>query len=119
MPTDPVTLLAYAIFALVSLFAWSFSVLGLAYIVGHSAISQPIRDWLLDVGEMRTIRRALCVTFVTLIECPVCFSTWVGLIVGVLGATSFGGFYCLIPISLACYSAGTSFALGRFTRLID
>lgn len=104
------------------LFVWTFATFGFAYIVGHAAISQPIRDWLLDVDEARTVRRALCVIFVTMIECPVCLSTWVGLIGGGL-IVHFEPWSplvsSLIPIGLACYTAGTSFILGKTTKLIS
>jgi hypothetical protein len=79
----------------------------------------PMRDLIAEVGPTGSIRRALGVTTVLMLECPACFSTWVGLICGALIARVVGDYFFLIPISLACYSAGTSFLLGKITKLID
>lgn len=85
---------------------------GLAWIVGHSRITRPIRLALYEVGGF-WIR-----LFVDLLECPGCFGFWSGLVIGfyVLHASSNGPF--LIPLVVACYTSGSNYLLGRATGLI-
>lgn len=109
MPTDLLMLL---------LPIYTFAVFGLAYIVGHSVISVPVRDRLAEWGGSGTLRSALGVTLVTMLECPACFSTWVGGIVGIFAAPHLGWPRWIAIIALACYSAATSLILGKLTRII-
>ena len=111
---------------------------GLAYVVGHSTISLPFRTWLggtpekvegVDVdtkglkitpakpGAMGPLGDFLC----SLIECPACFGWWTGLIAGCCGFVSTAGLDISTfgwPLTLACVTSGSNYALGRLTRLI-
>lgn len=101
---------------------------GLAYIVGHSTLSLPFRQWLggnpiaepPQPGALGPFGDFLC----ALIECPACFGFWIGLIAGKL---------ILIPESLegapfstraawalwfGCVTSGTNYILGRLTSLL-
>jgi len=120
---------------------YTVAMFGLAYIVGHSAISLPFRTWLggtppkesLNVGlngtanPMITPGKAgalgplgdfLC----ALIECPACFGFWCGLLLGFVGLIFPPAELELVhhtwPVMLGCYTAGSNFALSRLTRLI-
>lgn len=104
MPTTPLTLL-------VGILVYTISAFGLAYIVGHSRISRPVRLALHDTGGWWTR------TIVELVECPACFGFWTGLAVGSYLALAhhapFG-----VPFGVACYTTGANFLLGRVTGLI-
>lgn len=111
MPTERDMVVVYLI-------VYTFAVFGLAYIVGHSYITQGLRDRLMAQGGA-PLGYAVRRTIGTLIECPACFSTWVGGLVGLAVAPYFDMPTWLCIITLACYSAATSFSLGKLTRLID
>lgn len=66
---------------MITLALYFASAFGLAYIVGHSTISEPVRTWI--GGELETPRPYFG-RLVMLIECPACFGTWIGMIAGAL-----------------------------------
>jgi hypothetical protein len=103
---------------------------GLAYIVGHSAISVGFRRWLggtplrmvgsgadakwepAKPGALGPFGDFIC----SLVECPACFGFWIGL------AGSFILEPLLTPFLLwcfitACATSGVNFILARATRL--
>jgi hypothetical protein len=100
---------------------------GLAYIVGHSAISVGFRRWLggtpAKFGVDQSYEPAKPGAFgpfgdfiCSLIECPACFGFWTGL------AGSFILEPLLTPFLLwcfinACATSGVNFILARATRL--
>lgn len=96
---------------LVALFAYTISVFGLAYIVGHSRISRPVRLALYDTGG-RWIR-----LLVELLECPACFGFWVGIVAGTYLTIAWHGPF-LVPFGVAAYTCGANFIIGRATGLI-
>ena len=103
---------------------------GLAYIVGHSTISLPVRKWMGGIPE----RQINGVTFTpipgalgrfgdfitALIECPACFGFWTGLAMGFAHLVTVPADLLPTgwPLTLACVTAGSNFILGRLTRLI-
>lgn len=116
------------------LFVYTLAAFGLAYIVGHSTISLPLRKYLggssaefivegVEVkgskppvpGALGPIGDLLC----ALMECPACFGFWIGAVVAVtirdvgIDGTSF----LSSPFVLGCYTSGTNFVLARLTRL--
>jgi len=60
---------------MIAIVIYMLASIGLAYIVGISEISYPIRGWMAEHPTLHWLLR--------LIECPVCFGTWSGLIAGV------------------------------------
>jgi hypothetical protein len=98
----------------VTLAFYSIAVFGFVYVVGHGVITLSIREGIADadsrVGD----------AFLALIECPACFSWWVGLVAGALG--TFQPTAPPIPwygwaFILAFYSAGSSYILARLTGI--
>ena len=106
---------------------------GLAYIVGHSVISLPLRSWLgghpggAEVdggfgkvtppkpGALGQFGELLC----TLLECPSCFGFWTGLVAALLYPEQVRGFLPFSPVwfTLALVTTGSNFILARLTRL--
>lgn len=109
--------------------AFLLGAFGLAYIVGHSSISRPVRVLLGGVPAAPELGRAAVPGmfgpvgewFCELLECPACFGFWTGLVGGftVLRAddlsapAQFG--WC---VWVGCVTTGFNFILGRLTRLI-
>lgn len=110
---------------------------GLAYIVGHSAISLPIRLKLGGVpakfvpaekeGDQPKTIPAIPGAFgpagdflVVLLECPACFGFWLGIGAAYAGVTfpDFPAIPHVWPVMLGCLTAGINFILGRLTKLI-
>lgn len=98
---------------------------GLAYIVGHSTISLPLRILL---GGTKAVVETEYVTSAVrpgafgpageflceLVECPACFGFWTGLISGL---TLFS-FSLAASFGLGLVVSGSNFIIGRLTRLI-
>jgi hypothetical protein len=106
-----ISLLRTDVGLLIGWIVYTVAAFGLAYIVGHSRISRPVRLALWDVGGF------WAQTFVTLLECPACFGFWIGLAMGL------AAFNCNVlpwPAILAFpfYTTGMNFLLGRATGLI-
>lgn len=96
-----------------SLFLYFAAAFGLAFIVGHSYITRPVREVL--------VLRAP--TLVILLECPACFGTWVGTFVGLIapGLFGFDGVWdqrLLAGVTAGCATAGVNYALAVWTRII-
>lgn len=98
---------------------WILMQFGLAYIVGHSAISRPFRE-LLAPEELKTFGHALRQFTVTLVECPACFGFWAGGI-----SLWVASIYVTMPVPLyvACPAAalvtsGSNYLLARLTGLV-
>jgi hypothetical protein len=98
----------------VVLFVYTFAAFGLAYIVGHSVISKPVRLALYDVN------RRWSLFILDLVECPACFGFWIGLIAALtllwfkLDALFTFPLVAFLPL----YTSGANYTLGRITRLI-
>lgn len=91
---------------------YTIAAFGLAYIVGHSAISRPLRLALWDVGG------PFLKFIVTLLECPACFGFWIGLTTGgVIVALDLMPWPALLAFPF--YTTGMNFLLGRATGLIS
>lgn len=98
------------------IFIYCMIVFGLTYIVGHSVITQAIREWAfgpVSASEatpppIDSTRRFI----VTMIECPACLGFHVGWILGLV----FGlGWY---SIALGLFTTGTNLILAKLTRLM-
>jgi hypothetical protein len=104
---------------------------GLAYIVGFSVISLPVRNLLGGIPELRDedrvvvpAQRGLLGTpgewLCKLLECPACFGFWTGALwgpylVGLDAATP--GLFNKVLL-LGCMVAGSNFTVAKLTRLI-
>ena len=105
------------------LFFYTVAAFGLAYIIGHSAISLGVRENISWIGRRGAPGKLAWVAtwFLALIECPACFGTWTGLVVGALypQIVPFALSWPLASLALGLYSAGTGFILGKATGLIE
>ena len=104
------------------LIVWLLAAFGAAYIVGHSRISKSSRQWLAEHSLYLT----------EMLECPACFGTWLGLVVGAFKpVTLTAGFVAqraldnvepearvLGAIVVACMTAGSNYLLARLTNLV-
>lgn len=101
---------------------YAIAAFGLAYIIGFSTITLPLRIALggesgstatrplLTVGRFGKPGEFIC----SLIECPACFGFWTGLIAGLF----WPGHPWYAAFGLALFTSGSNFILGRATRLI-
>jgi hypothetical protein len=115
---------------------WSLYLLGafgLAYIVGHSAISLPVRIALSGLPEQRDGNGAIVVPrrpgkfgplgdfLGALIECPACFGFWEGVAASfiIFGHQDAGWLACAgWAVAVGCITSGFNFIAGRLTGLI-
>lgn len=99
----------------VALVVYSIATFGVAFVLGHSTITLPIRE---RIAESHA---PLAAVFLALIECPACASWWVGLAVGFIGLLvappSYGWWPVALPLVAAFYSAGSSYILARLTGI--
>jgi hypothetical protein len=110
---------------MLGLLFYTVAAFGLAYIVGHSAISLPLRI-LMEPPDLRGPQDAFRAWALMLIECPACFGFWTGLLGGMVYAALDGPLYpqegvlarLLFAVGLALYTCGANFILARFTGLI-
>lgn len=111
---------------MMGLLFYTVAAFGLAYIVGHSAISLPFRMAVDPGPDVTTPSRVFWAWFLMLIECPACFGFWTGLFAGMLYAAIDGPLYpqegalakMLWAVGLALYTTGSNFVLARLTSLI-
>jgi len=90
---------------------------GLAFVIGHSKISLPLRT-LLDPGnKIETFEQSMRWWTLELLECPPCVSWHLGLWYGLLGPSR-GDSRVLEALILAFAATAVSFILGVFTGLI-
>jgi hypothetical protein len=96
----------------VDLVIYVFVMFGLAYIVGHSVISRPLREWL---AKWHTAGWLL-----TLIECPACFGFWEGVVAALLILTPglIGDVFFMNVIAWALFTSGSNFLLAKLTGLM-
>ncbi len=87
---------------------------GLAYVLGYSKISFPIRNFLApDPPRLISWPALLGVILVDLIECPACLGVWEGFFFGLYTHQTPWQFFVS-----ACAVSGSNFILGRLTRLM-
>lgn len=93
------------------------SAFGLAYLVGHSVISRPVRTL---IGGPVDKPRAYFGLLVALLECPACFGTWTGAAVGAAMPGLFFSSSSWMAGAMigACATAGANFILGTLTHLM-
>lgn len=111
---------------MMGLFFYTVAAFGLAYIVGHSAISLPFRMAVDPGPDVDSPAKVFWAWFLMLIECPACFGFWTGLFAGMLYAAMDGEQYpregalarILFAVGLALYTTGSNFVLARLTSLI-
>lgn len=90
----------------IEILIYSVASMGLAYIVGVSEISYPIRAWLARTPAGRVL--------VALMECPVCAGTWAGAIFGaVLDPLHLQHGLIANLIVTALYTSGNNLILAR------
>jgi hypothetical protein len=101
---------------------YALAAFGLAYIVGHSAITLAPREWLIGqrVGEKVGFVLATREWIVDMIECPACFGFWTGAVASLVGWVPFPldapAWACAFTWGL--FTAGTNYVLARITNLI-
>jgi hypothetical protein len=89
---------------------------GLAYLVGHSVISAPIRSF---IGGPIDKPRAYLGLIIALLECPACFGTWTGMAIGSIRPEIFlQSSWSAGAVVAACATAGVNFILGSLTGLM-
>lgn len=108
--------------------AYLIAAFGLAYIVGHSTISLPVRVWLggspakpdLNLTAVPGALGPLGDWLVTLLECPACFGFWTGIAASFLGVAfpELVTHRLVAPLALGCLTSGSNFIVGRLTKLI-
>lgn len=88
------------------LILFSFCAFGFWYIVGRSMISRIPRErlWARDISIVRIL--------ILLVECPACFGTWTGVLVGAWQTRN-----VQLAIMLALYTCTTNLILYHFTGL--
>lgn len=102
------------------LLIYSFCAYGLAYIVGESKISLPLRMWI----EPPSVRDAkvswliqcfdsIRLVVLSLIECPACFGTWVGFFYGLWSAPTFMPPETRGAVLLGLYTCGSNHFLSQ------
>ena len=89
------------------------SAFGLAYIVGHSKISLPLRTLVGGTPSGAPPLFPGAAMLIEMLECPACFGFWIGL---VYGSGREGTFRGAVLWGLA--TSGVNFALGRWTKLL-
>lgn len=91
------------------------TVFGLAYVIGHSVITKRPRELLFEFGSVFPP----AVWLVLLLECPACLGFWTGLIIGLVWPASYIVILAPWPaVTLAFFTAGSNFLLGRATGLM-
>ena len=111
---------------MMGLFFYTVAAFGLAYIVGHSVISLPLRLAVDPGPDVDSPAKVSWAWFLMLIECPACFGFWTGLFAGMVYVAVDGPLYpregalarVLWAVGLALYTCGANFILARFTHLI-
>ncbi len=113
---------------MITVFVFFLAQFGLAYIVGHSKISEPFR-WLLAPhmvdgiaddpprpapGLLNGARHWI----VSLLECPACFGFWAGMAGGHWLVGHFDTPHWLTILVFGCATSGSNFLLGRWAKLI-
>lgn len=98
---------------------------GLAYVVGHSVISKPWREVIAiyAYGNDGGTSDKRLAWLLTLIECPMCFSWWVGLVCGLIGwryeFVRFDLAPWALPIVLPWATTASSFIIAKITGLVE
>jgi hypothetical protein len=96
---------------LIVLAFYSVSAFGFAYVVGHSVISMPVREWIArHPGHYWQL-------FLAVIECPACFGWWVGFAGGIAAFIADPFVSGLLPVFLPFYTAGSNYILARLTGI--
>lgn len=105
------------------LFFYTVAAFGLAFILGFSKISLPVRMWIDPGSKVTTFLRLIRLFILTLIECPACLGFWTGFlyglwVFGVFEPPIFDGASTSFAVMLGLYTCGTNFILGRVTGLV-
>lgn len=106
---------------MITLTLWTLAQFGLAYIVGHSAISLPFRVALAP-EKVETVGDSVRTFVVTMLECPACFGFWAGAGVAALGCWQYPGLvllpaYVMAP-AMALATSGSNYLLSRLAGLV-
>lgn len=101
------------------LLIWVLGQFGLAYIVGHSAISLPFRQALAP-EEVKTVGHAFRQFIITLLECPACLGFWAGAV-----SIWLVSMVVVLPVPLyvaapaaAVVTCGANYIVARLTSLV-
>ena len=100
----------------ITLLFYTFAVFGLCWGIGGSKLTLPIRvsfaAWI-ETEEAHGQPVRASAFLLDLIECPACLGFWFGLLFGFIDGAGYKG-----AISIAFYTAGVNYLLGRLTGLI-
>lgn len=96
------------------LFVLTIAAFGLAYVIGHSKITLPLRAWIDPGMPISSLWRAFRMFVVTLLECPACLGFWIGVFFAL-----YSGFDLRTILVVGFYVAATNFIIGRMTGLIE
>ncbi len=100
----------------VALALYFLGAFGLAYIIGGSAISAPLRSW---IGGPLDKPRPYFGLVIALLECPACFGTWTGAFFGCIRPRLFLADSWWIGILIgACTTAAVNLLLGKMAGLM-
>lgn len=104
--------------AAVPFIVYTIAAFGFAYVAGHSLISVPVRRRIFPEGTSLETRVGKARAFViTLIECPACMGTWIGMLTWL--ALAWAGLVDWRFFLVAgFYTAGSNYILARFSGLI-
>lgn len=105
-----------------ALVLYTFAAFGLAYILGHSKASLPVRNMLAALADTlpRVVGAPLAVLLV-LLECLACSGTWIGFLYGRFGAASIGELHLgtwSSGVALGLFTCGTNFFFGYAMGLL-
>lgn len=92
---------------------------GLAYIVGFSKLSLPVRSLIAPpagtTADSASLKDVVRLALVTLLECPACFGFWVGLIYGFACHPK----WAPDALGLALFTCGSNYLLAKFAGLLE
>jgi hypothetical protein len=97
-----------------ALLFYTFSMFGLAYIVGHAVVSKWLREKIAGPSMEHTTLRE---HFVDFLECPACFGFWAGVTMAMIGAVPFD-VHLFNLVAWGLFTSGTNFTIAKLTKLI-
>jgi hypothetical protein len=94
---------------------------GLSYILGHSTISLPVREYLAPTLDKHPPLGGFGAWVVSGVECPACSGWHIGFWFGLLAPHLLPPLIYSNPfnaLTLAFYTSGVNFVLGKYTKLV-
>lgn len=100
---------------LLSLFVFTLASFGLAFVIGQSKISLPIR-MVLEPESILTFSDSLRAWLLALMECPACLGFWFGLFYAwFVSPMFFPGPHSISIVGFGLYACGANFVLSQWT----